>query len=141
MHSARYQRKAILIISDGADNHSRYGVGEVKSLLQEAGIEVYAIGIFDTFLFKAFEEFMGKRWLSAITDATGGRTVTATSLDKVPDIAASISREMRTQYVLGYRPSNRARDGKWRKIKVQVTPPPAVQVQAYYKRRYLAPNR
>jgi Ca-activated chloride channel family protein len=141
MHSARYQRKAILIISDGADNHSRYSVEEVKSLLQESGIEAYAIGIFDTFLFKAFEELMGKRWLSALTDATGGRTVTATSLDKVPDIAASISREMRTQYLLGYRPSNRARDGKWRKIKVHVTPPPAVQVQAYYKKRYLAPNR
>jgi Ca-activated chloride channel family protein len=59
----------------------------------------------------------------------------------VPDIAASISREMRTQYLLGYRPSNRARDGKWRKIKVHVTPPAAVQVQAYYKKRYLAPNR
>ena len=141
LHSARYERRAILIISDGGDNHSRYRLGEIKSLLQESGVEVYAIGIFDALLFKSFEEFMGKRWLSEITDATGGRTLTATSLEKLPEIAASISREMRTQYLLGYRPSNRARDGKWRKIKVQVTPSPTLQVQAYYKKRYLAPNR
>jgi len=141
MHSARYQRKALLIISDGGDNDSRYRMGEIKSLLQESGFQVYAIGIFDTFLFKSFEEFMGKRWLRGITDPTGGRTVTASNLEKVPEIAASISREMRTQYLLGYRPSNRARDGKWRTIKVEVTPPPTVQVQAYYKRRYLAPAR
>ena len=141
LHSARYQRKAILIVSDGGDNHSRYGRAEIKSLLQESGVEVYAIGIFDGFFFKSLEEFMGKRWLSDLTDATGGRTVTATSLQKVPEMAAAISREMRTQYMLGYRPSNRARDGKWRKIKVEVTPPPAVQVQAFYKRRYLAPSR
>ena len=142
LHSARYERKAILIISDGGDNHSRYGLGEIKSLLQESGVEVYAIGIFDTALFKSFEEFMGKRWLGEITDPTGGRTVAATSLEKVPEIAAAISREVRNQYVLAYRPSNQARNGKWRKIKVQVTPPPpVVHVQAYYKKRYLAPNR
>lgn len=142
LHSARYDRKAILIISDGGDNHSRYGLGEIKSLVQESGVEVYAIGIFDAVLFKSFEEFMGKRWLGEITDSTGGRTVAATRLDKVPQLAAAISREMRDQYVLGYRPSNQARDGKWRKIKVQVTPPPpVVHVRAYYKKRYLAPNR
>lgn len=142
MRSARYQRKAILIISDGADNNSRYGMGEIKGLLQEAGIEVYAIGIFDDFkMFQALEEFMGKRWLSSITDPTGGRTVTATRLDRLPETAAAISREMRTQYLIGYRPSNRTRDGKWRKIKVEVMPPPELQIQAYYKRRYLAPTR
>ncbi len=142
MRSARYQRRALLIVSDGGDNHSRYGLKEIKSLVQEANVEVYAIGIFDGLLFRSFEEFMGKRWLSEITDVTGGRTVAAGDLGKVPEIAATVSREMRNEYVLGYRPRNMVRDGKWRKIKVQVTPSaPAGRVQAYYKKGYLAPTR
>jgi Ca-activated chloride channel homolog len=142
MRSARYQRRALLIVSDGGDNHSRYGLKEIKSLVQEANVELYAIGIFDSMFFKSFEEFMGKRWLSEITDVTGGRTVAAGDLERVPEIAATVSREMRNEYVLGYRPRNGARDGKWRKIKVQVTPSAgAGRVQAYYKKGYLAPAR
>ena len=142
MRSARYQRRALLIVSDGGDNHSRYGLKEIKSLVQEANVELYAIGIFDSMLFRSFEEFMGKHWLSEITDVTGGRTVAAGDLGKVPEIAATVSREMRNEYLLGYRPRNGVRDGKWRKIKVQVTPPEGVgRIQAYYKKGYLAPAR
>jgi Ca-activated chloride channel family protein len=142
MRSARYSRRALLVISDGGDNHSRYGMKEVKSLVQEANVEVYAIGIFDSTFFRSFEEFMGKRWLGAITDVTGGRTIAAGDLGKVPEIAATVSREMRSEYVLGYRPRNNKRDGKWRRIRVEVNPSPgAGRVQAYYKRGYLAGPR
>jgi Ca-activated chloride channel family protein len=142
MRSARYPRRALLIISDGGDNHSRYGLKEVRSLVEEANVEVYAIGIFDSMLFRPFEELMGKRCLAAITDITGGRTVAASGLEKVPEIAAAISRQMRTQYVLGYRPQNSARDGKWRKITVDVAPPPgSPQIETHYKKGYLATGR
>jgi len=144
MRFARYERKALLIISDGGDNHSRYGLGEIKKLVQEADVEAYAIGIFDSLLpFRSFEEMMGKRWLGEITDATGGRTVTVTDLEKLPQTAASLSREMRTQYVLGYRPQHKiSHDGRWRRIRVQVTPPPTTaRVQAYYKKGYAAPAK
>ncbi len=107
MRDARHQRRALLVISDGGDNHSRYGLREIRRLVEEANVEVYAVGIFDSALFRSFEEFMGKRWLTEITDVTGGETVAAAGLEKVPEIAASISRQMRTQYVLGYRPQNR----------------------------------
>jgi Ca-activated chloride channel family protein len=139
MRSARYSRRALLIISDGGDNHSRYGLQDVRSLVEEANVEVYAIGIFDSMFFRSFEEWMGKRWLGEITNVTGGQTVPAAGLQKVPEIAAGLSRLMRNQYVLGYRPSNTARDGKWRKIKVRVTPPSgALPVQAHFKKGYLA---
>jgi len=142
MRSARYSRRALLIISDGGDNHSRYGMKEVKSLVQEANVEVYAIGIFDSTFFRSFEEFMGKRWLGEITDVTGGRTIAAGDLGKVPEIAATVSREMRSEYVLGYRPRNARRDGKWRRIRVQVNPSASAgRVQAYYKKGYLAGPR
>ena len=139
MRTARYERRALLIISDGADNHSRYGLKEVRRLVEEANVDVYAIGIFDSMLFRSFEELMGKHWLGEITDVTGGQTVAAASLDKVPELAAALSRQMRNQYVLGYRPQKINGDGKWRKIKVQVAPPPgASRVQAHYKKGYMA---
>jgi Ca-activated chloride channel family protein len=142
MRSARYERRALLIISDGADNHSRYGLKEVRKLVEEANVDVYAIGIFDSMLFRSFEELMGRRWLSEITDVTGGHTVAADSLDKVPELAAAVSRQMRNQYVLGYRPQNIGRDGKWRKIKVHVTPAAGTtRVQTHYKKGYLASSR
>jgi len=143
MHKARHRRRALLIVSDGGDNHSRYGLKEIKSLVQEADVQVYAIGIFDSLLpFRSFEEFMGKRWLGEITDATGGRTISADSIGKVPEIAANISREMRNQYVLGYKPDKDAANGRWRKIRVHVNPPEGTtRVQAYYKKGYLAAKK
>jgi Ca-activated chloride channel family protein len=142
MRSARYERRALLIISDGADNHSRYGLREVRRLVEEANVDVYAIGIFDSVLFRSFEEFMGRRWLAEITDVTGGHTVAADSLDKVPELAAAVSRQMRNQYVLGYRPQNVSRDGKWRKIKVHVAPAAGTKrVQTHYRKGYLASSR
>lgn len=142
MHKTQHRRRALLLVSDGGDNHSRYGLKEIKSLVQEADVEVYAIGIFDSLLpFRSFEEFMGKRWLGEITDATGGRTISADSLAKVPEIAATISREMRNQYVLGYRPGKDP-DPSWRRIRVQVAAPEgAGRVQAYYKKGYMAAKR
>ena len=142
MRSARSERRALLIISDGADNHSRYGLREVRRLVEEANVEVYAIGIFDSVLFRSFEEFMGRRWLAEITDVTGGHTVAADSLDKVPELAAAVSRQMRNQYVLGYRPQNVSRDGKWRKIKVHVAPAAGTKrVQTHHRKGYLASSR
>lgn len=140
MRSARYKRRALLIITDGGDNHSRYRMREIRSLVEEADVQVYALGIFDSF-FRTFEEFMGKRWLSEITDVTGGRTVTADNVSKVPALAAAISREMRSQYVLGYKPSDLTRDGRWRRLKVRVTPSkPDVHLQVYSKKGYNAPK-
>jgi Ca-activated chloride channel homolog len=128
MQKAKYQRHALLIISDGGDNRSRYKLREIKSMVRESDVAVYAIGLFDTALFKTFEEFMGKKWLEEITDASGGRTVAV----------------LRNQYVLGYKPPTVAADGEWRKIEMKVMPrentPPSSQsrLQAYYRRGYLA---
>jgi len=142
MRSARNDRRALLIISDGGDNHSRYGMKEIKSLVAEANVQVYSIGIFDSVVFRSFEEFMGKRWLGEITDVTGGRTVAAGELGKIPEIAATLSREMRNQYVLGYHPSSAPLNGKWRKIKVRVTPSTnGSKVHAYYKKGYMAAGK
>jgi Ca-activated chloride channel homolog len=136
LQSARYERRAILIFSDGGDNVSRYKLREIKSLVQESDVQIYAIGLFDTFFFNTIEEKLGKLWLSEITDTTGGRTLTVDNKEKVPEAAATISREMRNQYVIGYRPTSTAKT-KWRKIKVRLSSSDGRSLRAYYKQGYL----
>jgi len=135
LRSARYERKAILILSDGGDNASRYKLREIRGVAQESDVQIYAIGLFETFFFNTLEEKLGKVWLSEITDVTGGRTITVDTRGKVPKAAATISREMRNQYVLGYRPSSTAAT-KWRKIKVRLTSSDERSLRAYYRQGY-----
>ena len=142
MRSALFPRRALLIISDGGENNSHYSLKEIKAILQESDIAVYAIGLFDTALFKTFEEYMGKKWLEEITDATSGRTLTVDNLANLPAVAANISWELRNQYVLAYKPQNPTADGKWRKIRVRVAAPHGgPPLRAHYKRTYLVPEK
>jgi len=139
MRSADYQRRALLIISDGGDNSSRYVLRKIKRLVRESDVDLYAIGLFDSALFKTYEEFMGKRWLSEITDASAGRTITVDSVKKLPEAAAEISRELRQEYVLGYRPTDVAANGQWHKIKVQILSSTADHpLKLFYKKGYYA---
>lgn len=141
LRSAHYERKAIVIFSDGGDNASRYTLREVKSLVQESDVQIYAIGLFDTFFVGTLEEKLGKKWLSEITDASGGRTITVDNKAKLPEAAAQISREIRNQYVLGYRP-DMDKVSRWRKIKVSVTDPVTNQrLRAYYRKGYLSSGK
>jgi len=141
LRSARYERRAIVIFSDGGDNVSHYTLREIKSLVQESDVQVYAIGLFDTFFVGTLEEKLGKKWLGEITDASGGRTITVDNRAKLPDAAAQISREIRNQYILGYHPEA-GRVGKWRKIRVNVTDPATRQrLHAYYRKGYLSSSK
>ena len=138
LRRARYQRKAIVIFSDGGDNASHYSLREIKALVEESDAQVYAVGLFETFFVGSLEEKLGKMWLSDITDRSGGRTITVDNRSKVPQAAGEISREMRTQYVIGYRPDNISSRG-WRKIRVTVTEPHTRRpLHASYKKGYLA---
>jgi Ca-activated chloride channel family protein len=138
LRKAQYSRRALVIISDGGDNASRYKLKEIRNLVSESDVMVYAIGIFASGPFKSFEEVMGKRWLSTMTDITGGRTATVQNVAKLPEECALLSRELRSQYVIGYRPRAVA-DGKWRKIKITVTSSSdATQFRPYYRKGYYA---
>ena len=75
MRQAKYPKKALLIISDGGDNHSRYTEGEIKSVVKEADVMIYAIGIYDHYM-STPEEQLGPRLLSDVTELTGGRAFT-----------------------------------------------------------------
>jgi len=140
MRKAHQEKKALLIISDGGDNHSRYTENEIKSMVKEADVQIYGIGIFDNAPTTP-EEKMGPITLSEITDVTGGRTFTIDNPNELADVATKIGIELRNQYVLGYRPTRPARDGKWRKIKVKLNPPKGLPpLHVYAKTGYYAPT-
>jgi len=141
-HRAKYKRRALLVISDGGDNASRYSAREIRNLVQEADVQIYAVGLFDS-IFHTTEEWSGKRLLTQVTSATGGRTATLRNVAELPQLAERIGKELRSQYVLGYRPASPARDGAWRKIKVLLKPLSSTassDLRVHAKRGYLAPG-
>jgi Ca-activated chloride channel family protein len=119
LRHARYGRKAIVIISDGGDNHSRYTEKEIRSLLEESDVQVYAIGIFDRYPGRV-EERTGPLRLDEITSMTGGRMFSVHDRDELTGAANQISLELKNQYVLGYYPRSSEPDGKWRRIQVRL---------------------
>jgi Ca-activated chloride channel homolog len=123
MKGAHNTKKALLIISDGGDNHSRYTQSDVRSFVKEADVQIYAIGLYTPGGGPTPEEQQGPALLTDLTTMTGGRTFGVRQLGELPDIASKISMELRNQYVIGYRPTDKAHDGKWRKIKVKLHPP------------------
>jgi len=142
MRGARNQKKALLLISDGGDNHSRYSEHDIRNFVREADTQIYAIGLYDEASARATpEEANGPALLGEVTDESGGRTFAVSNLNDLPDIAIKIGMELRNQYVLGYRPSNRPRDGKWRKIKVKLRPPKGLPpLNVYAKSGYYSPE-
>jgi Ca-activated chloride channel homolog len=138
MRQAKYPKKALLIISDGGDNHSRYTEGETKTLIKEADVMVYSIGIYDQYL-PSEEERLGPALLNDISEISGGRAFTVDNPNDLADVATKIGIELRNQYVLGYRPRNPGHDGKWHKIKVKLLPPKGLPpLHVYAKTGYYA---
>jgi Ca-activated chloride channel family protein len=121
MRNARNTRRALLIISDGGDNHSRYSEDDIRRLVREADVQLYAIDILESAYHRpTLTERNGALLLAELTELTGGRTFTVRNPNKLSEIAAKIGTELHSQYVLGYRPSNKTRDARWRKIAVKV---------------------
>ena len=140
MKHAHNSRKALLIISDGGDNHSRYTEKEVKSRVEEADVQIFAMGLFDAVAATPEERF-GPELLSDITGITGGQSFTVSNLDELPDVATKIGIALRNEYVLAYKPTIKPHDGKWHKIKVKLLPPkglPPLHVSA--KKGFYAPS-
>lgn len=141
LKTAKYDRKALLIISDGGDNRSRYSENELRRVVRESDIQIYSIGIFDTYA-STIEEQTGPILLTDICELTGGRLFRISDMGDMGDIATRISAELRNEYVIGYRPSEVKRDGNWRKLKVRLLPPPGLPIlDVHYRQGYYAPSQ
>ena len=143
MRGAHNGKRALLILSDGGDNHSRYSENDIKRLVKEADTQLYAVGIFDPLGYRnrTPEELNGPSLLTEVTQMTGGRVFAVEKLDELPDIASKIGMELRNQYVLGYRPSNKAHDARWRKVKIKMRAPKGLPpLTVFAKTGYYAPS-
>ena len=144
MKEASNSKKALLVISDGGDNSSRYTEREIKRLVREADVQVFAIGIFEPISARGRtpEELSGPNLLTEIAEQTGGRQFPVENLNELPDVAARIGIELRNQYVLGYVPTNQEKDGKWRRLRVEVKPIRGMpRLRTHYRQGYYAPSR
>ncbi len=144
MKKARNPRKAILIISDGGDNNSRYTESEVKNAVREADVQIYGVGIFESLgnRGRTPEELAGPGLLSQVAELTGGRSYNVENVAELPDIAAKIGIELRNQYVLYYSPKNTARDGKYRHVQVKLVQPRGLPpLKAFFRLGYYAPSQ
>ena len=143
MKKAKNPRKAILVVSDGGDNHSSYTAKQIEALVREADVEIYVMGVFDPLasLLRAPEEISGPRLLSEIATQTGGRAFAASVADDLPSVAARIAIELRNQYVLGYYPKNQVSDGKFHKVEVTFSQPTGMPaLKAHWRQGYYAPS-
>ncbi|MCO5352940.1 MAG: VWA domain-containing protein [Bryobacteraceae bacterium] len=144
LRKGKNPRKAILVISDGGDNSSRYTESEVRNLLKEADAQLYAIGIFEPISARGrtAEELSGPGLLNDMAEMTGGRHFPVENLNDLPDIAARIGMELRNQYVLGYISKNQNRDGKYRRVQVRLNQPRSLPpLRALHRQGYYAPNQ
>jgi Ca-activated chloride channel family protein len=143
MKKATNSRKALVIVSDGGDNCSRYSVGQIKNALVESDVQLYAMGIFDVDdspKKRPPEEVKGPGLLSELAELSGGRHYPIDDLNELPQISERIGLQLRNQYVLGYSPANIERDGKYRTIKLNLAPPPGMPtLRTQYRHGYYAP--
>ncbi|NOT49070.1 MAG: VWA domain-containing protein [Acidobacteria bacterium] len=118
-----HQKRALLIISDGQDNASRYNFGEVRRLMKESDVVTYAVGIIDAGDAGSTIGMQGQSFLDELTSVTGGKSFYPASNVEMDEIFERIALELRHQYSIGYTPKDFQPDGKWRKVKVKVKPP------------------
>jgi Ca-activated chloride channel family protein len=139
MKRAKYTRKAIVIVSDGGDNRSRYTLSQIESAMKESEIQVYSMGIYDPEdqRKRTPEEKNGPQLLSDLSEESGGKHYSVDNLDDLPGIAAHIGEELRSQYVISYASPSSAADGKYHKIEVRLISAPELDLR--YRRGYYAP--
>ena len=133
MRGAANPRRALLVLSDGEDNFSRYSVTELRRFLREAGVTVYAIGLSGPGL-----SGWSARALRRITEETGGWYMPVEGIDKLGDAVAEMSRAIRAGYVIGIRPANRAGAGKYSRLQVRVDSPGLEPLRVSWRGGYIA---
>jgi Ca-activated chloride channel family protein len=123
----RNPKKAVLLITDGEDNRSHYTFANVRDLITESDVQIYAIGILGNGWVHRVSNFgfpdVGRAAIQDLAEIGGGQAFFPRSLDELENIASRIAVELKNQYVLGYVSTNQKKDGKWRKIRVMVNPP------------------
>lgn len=126
------KRRALILVSDGEDRNSYYSETQLFQLLRESDVQIYVIGFINELdkgsgLFSKSDREKSKNFLDRLATETGGKTYYPNSVNELNDIARDIASELRTQYSIGYVPTNDKRDGSFRNIKVVIADGPNKQ--------------
>ena len=144
MKKAKNSRKAIVIVSDGGDNHSQYTAAEIESLVREADVQIYAMGVFEPACLSGLppRKSQVRSCYRKLRRKPAGARSRRRSPSDLPSVAARIAVELRNQYVLGYYPKNQTRDGKYRHVEVKLAQPQGVSpLKAHWRLGYYAPTQ
>src|SRR6266850_773194 len=134
LETGTYQRKALIVLSDGGDNASAAGLDEVLRAAENSGATIYTIGIFDP-----DDKDNNPKVLRQIADATGGDAYMPQRIDEINDIWRRIAASIRTQYTIAYAPTNPKHDGSFRALTVSVTAPNGKPLRVRARKGYVAP--
>jgi VWFA-related protein len=130
VRKSKKQKRALLLVTDGDDNNSRYTMSEVHNVIQESDVLIYSVGVGTQY---------GEGLLKRMSEETGGRYFAGSFAD-LPDIAEKVAVDLRNRYLLGFSPTNAARDGRYHKVEVKVVPPPGLPpLKVSWRRGYYAP--
>lgn len=137
-----HQKKALLIISDGQDNSSRYSFKEVRRLMKESDVVIYSVGILDGRDSGSMIGMQGQSFLDELSNVTGGKSFYPNTTAEMDEIFERIALELRNQYSIGYTPDDFQPNGEWRKVKVKIKPPRGVPRLTVRNREgyYATPN-
>ena len=122
IRNSRNPRKALLIITDGEDNHSRYTLADLREYAKEQDVQVFVIGIVEPASSPLLEGSRGRDIIENLVGITGGEAFFPRSIDELDDICTKIAFELKNQYVIGYHSTNTDRNGKWRHIHLKIRP-------------------
>jgi Ca-activated chloride channel family protein len=140
----KQRRKALVVISDGLEKNSSVKEKEVMEAIKEYEVQVYLVGFVDEdgekSLFGKSPAKKAKDLLSRLAEDSGGKAYFPQDVSEIPAIAAQIAKDLRTQYVVSYYPSNENRDGTYRTIQVNVNPSGSRKLIARTRRGYYARN-
>lgn len=137
MQKAKYEKKALLLITDGIDNRSVNTLADVVARLKRERVAVYVVG-----LLSRSGGLKAEDALIDIAEASGGRAYFPENNEEARIMMERIARDLREQYTLGYFPTNSVRDGEWRSVRVEITPPQGLPsaLDVSYRRGYFAPT-
>lgn len=132
-------KKALLLITDGEDNRSRYTFSNVKEFVKEQDVQIYGIGIVSDWNSQLGSGRTGRALIEELSDLTGGRAFFPDSVYELEDICTKIAVELKNQYLIGYSSTNEAKDGKWRRLRLKINPPKGLpHLNVRYKSGYYA---
>jgi Ca-activated chloride channel family protein len=145
LRSGKHDKKALLVVTDGADNSSESSFRDLLERARHEEVAMYVVGFFgeEAKYFSLVGEGELRARLTQLAEVTGGRAYFPRTMEECDQVCIAIAKELRQQYGLGYYPVPKVRDGSWHAVQVQLQLPPEISnngLTARTRAGYFAPR-